>query len=102
MTEKTNKISSFFGQDSIAVGVVGGVGSMAAIVLLLWLGLVIAGEPVEAHIRWFAIGIVPPLLLLRFYVKKRSQPTVVKTLLTIIFVTFVAFMAFLFKGNYLS
>ncbi len=102
MAEKTSKWKAFFAQDNVAVGLVGGLGSMVAIVLLLWLGLVIAGEPVEAHMRWFAVGIVPPLLLLRFYVKKRRQPTVVKTLLTFIFVAFVAFMAFLFKGNYLS
>ncbi len=102
MTEKTNKWKAFFAQDSVTVGLVGGLGSMAAIVLLLWIGLVVAGEPVDAHMRWFAAGIVPPLLLLRFYAKKRSQPAVVKTLITLIFITFVAFMAFLFKGNYLS
>ncbi len=102
MAEKTSKRKAFFAQDNVAVGLVGGLGSMAAIVVLLWIGLIVAGEPVETHMRWFAVGIVPPLLLRRFYVKNRRPPTVVKTLITLNFVAFVAFMAFLFKGNYLS
>lgn len=95
-------IKEFFSKDTVTVGVVAAVGSEALCALLLWIGLLIAGQPIVPHLRWFAICIVPPLLCLRFFAKKRRQATVVKTVITVIFVTFIVFMSLLFRGHHLG
>ncbi len=84
---------TFFRQNKIVVGLVAGLGSELLAALLLWAGLLVAGEPVGAHIRWFGIVFVPLVLILRHYAKKREFLVVTKTLIVILFITFVAFMA---------
>ena len=95
-------IKKFFSQNKVSVGLVGALGSELLCAALLWLGLLLAGTPAAAHVRWFAVCIVPPLLMLRFYAKKRRQQTVVKTIISVVFVTFVAFMWLLFNGHHLG
>ncbi len=82
----------FFKQNKIIVGVVVGLGSEILMALLLWIGLNIAGEQPLLHQRWFGACFIAPLLLLRHYAKRKEQPLVTKTLITILFLTFVGFM----------
>ena len=82
----------FFKQDSVLAGIILGVGSELLTALLLWAGLTVAGEPVSAHVSWFGACFVAPVLILRHYARKKEQPLVTKTLITVLFVTFVVFM----------
>lgn len=95
-------IKEFFSQDKPIVGVVGALLCEMGCAALLWLGLQIAGLSVTEHLRWFAACIVPPLLLLRYYAKTRTQLRVTKSIIVVVFVTFVAFMWLLFKYHYLG
>ena len=91
-------IKRFFSKDTIAVGLAAGLGSIILTALLLFVGLKIANEPVLAHLRWFAGCFVPPLLLLRYFVKQK-QGIVTKTLFVILFFTFIAFIIYLFSTH---
>lgn len=84
---------TFFRQNKIAVGIVAGLGSEALATLLLWVGLMVAHEPVSEHVRWFGIVFVPIILILRHYARKTDLLLVTKTLIVVLFVTFLAFMA---------
>lgn len=84
---------TFFRQNKIAVGIVAGLGSEALAALLLWVGLMVAHEPVSEHVRWFGIVFVPIILILRHYARKTDLLLVTKTLIVVMFVTFLAFMA---------
>jgi len=90
-------MKEFFRQDRVLVGLVVALGSELLTALLLWAGLLVAGEEVVAHLRWFAVIFVAPVLLLRLYAKRQEQPTVTKTVATVLFVTFIIYMIFLFK-----
>lgn len=90
----------FFSQDTLTVGLVAGLGSLLATALLLTAGLLFAGD-VGAHLSLFAGCFVPPLLIMRYYVKKQF-PTVVKTIIVVIFVLFIAYMFLLFKTHSLN
>jgi hypothetical protein len=95
-------IKKFLSQDTITVGIVSAVVSEALCALLLWVGLLIAGQSVTSHLRWFAVCIVPPLLLLRHFAKRSRQLTATKSVIIVIFVSFVIFMWVLHKGHYLG
>ena len=95
-------MKNFFTQNSILTGLVAGLGSMLGFCVVLVAGLLIAGEPLAAHPRWFAGMFIPLLLLLRYYAKRKEQPTVTKTLATLFFVTFIAFMYFMFSTHQIS
>ncbi len=90
-------MSDFFRRDTVWVGLVAVLGSEVLVVLLLALGLSIAGQPLMSHIRWFAVAFVAPVLLLRYYAHRKSQPLVTKTVIITTFVTFIAFMFYLLK-----
>ena len=92
----------FFTQDKIAVGLVAGLGSEMLLCLLLAAGLLLAGEDLASHIRWFGGMFIPPILILRAYARTRQHPIVTKTLATILFVTFVAFMYYLLSSHSLN
>lgn len=76
----------------MVLGVVVTLGSEAIVALLLWMGLTIAGISPMEHIRWFGGCFVPPVLLLRYYAKKKEYPVVTKTIIITLFVTFIAFV----------
>lgn len=86
----------FFQQDTITVGLVAGLGSIALLALLLTAGLLIAGEAPMDHLTWYAGCFVAPLLIMRYYIKQQKA-TVAKTLMTVLFLTFIPFMFVLFR-----
>ena len=94
-------LKTFFSQDRPLVGIVAGLGSEVAFCLLLALGLVIAGEPVADHIRWFGGMFIPLILVLHHYARRREQLKVTKTLIVVLFVTFLAFMIYILKARIL-
>lgn len=92
-------MKKFFEQDKVIVGIVAGLGAEIGFCVALAVGLLIAGEPLMAHIRWFAGMFFLLILLLHHYAKKRTQLRVTKTLIVVFFVTFLAFMFYLLKTN---
>lgn len=90
-------MKKFFAQDKPIVGIVAGLGSEVAFCIALTIGLLIAGEPVMAHVRWFGGMFIPLILMLHHYAKGRTQLRITKTLIVVFFVTFLAFMIFIFK-----
>lgn len=89
----------FFSQDNILVGLIAGIGSELGYCIALTVGLLIAGEAVGTHLRWYGGMFIPILLLLRHYAKRKEQPTVTKTIATTLFVTFIAFMFYMLSAH---
>lgn len=90
-------MKKFFAQDKVIVGLVAGLGVELGFCLALSIGLFIAGEPLSAHVRWFAGMFIPLILVLRHYAKGRTQLRVTKTLIVVFFVTFLTFMFYILK-----
>jgi hypothetical protein len=90
-------MKKFFAQDKVIVGIVAGLGSEIGFCIALSIGLLIAGEPIMAHVRWFGGMFIPMILVLHHYAKGRTQLRVTKTLIVIFFVTFLAFMFYILK-----
>lgn len=88
----------FFQQDTIAVGLVAGLGSIALLALLITAGLLLAGEAPTDHLTWYAGCFVAPLLIMRYYIKQQKA-VVAKTLMTVLFLTFIPFMFVLFRTH---
>lgn len=91
----------FFHQDKASVGLLVGLGSMAITALLLTVGLLVAKEPINAHIRWYGAIFIPLILLIRYYVKQRLS-VVTKTLFVVFFLFFIAFMILLFTTHQIT
>ena len=91
----------FFKKNTVTVGLITGLGSLLLTALLLTAVLLIAGEPHRVHLSLYAGCFVPPLLIMRYYVKLQHSVTV-KTLMSTIFITFIVFMFFLFKTHSLN
>ena len=85
-------------RDTIATGLLLGLGAIIATAALLTLGLLVAGQPLGSHLRWYAACFVPPLLLLRYVIKLQCI-TITKTLIITLFLTFIPFMAYLIRSN---
>ena len=79
-----------------------GLGSEFLFCLLLAAGLLLAGQDIMEHIRWFGGMFIPLVLILRAYAKSHQHPLVSKTLAVILFVTFIAFMFYLFSSHTLT
>lgn len=94
-------LKDFFNKNTVIVGLVTGLGSLLLTALLLSAGLLIAGESFLAHLSWYAGCFIPPLLIMRYYVKLQHSITI-KTMMTTIFVTFIVFMFLLFKTHSLN
>ncbi len=94
-------LKKFFSQDRPLVGIVAGLGSEAGFCIALAIGLLIAGEPIGAHIRWFGGMFIPLILVLHHYARRREQLKVTKTLIVVLFVTFLAFMIYILKARIL-
>ena len=71
-------MKDFFRKDSMWLGLATGLGSAALTAVLLWIGIVVAGEQPSAHLRWFGACFVAPVLLLRHYAKAGKYPVTVK------------------------
>ena len=85
----------YFQQDKISVGLIVGLGTIVVTALLLTVGLLIAGEPIDAQL------FIPLILLTRYYVKQQLN-TVTKTLFVVFFVSFIAFMFLLFSTHQIT
>ncbi len=94
-------MKQFFLQDKILTGIIVGIGTLIICSALLTLGLVLTGEPVAEHLRWYGGAFIVLLLLLRWYVKQQ-KPIVTKTLIVILFLSFLTFMYFLFHTHSLT
>ena len=92
-------MSDFLKSDTVARALLLSVGSMALAAVLLWVGLLIAGQPVAAHIRWFGICFVPPLLILRHFAKRKDALVTTRTIIITLFVAFIAFIFYLLRTN---
>ncbi len=92
-------MKKFFAQDKTIVGIVAGLGSELGFVIVLAAGLLIAGEHIGDHLRWFGGMFIPLILVLRHYAKGREHLRVVKTLIVVFFVTFVAFITYMLKAR---
>ncbi|MBP3740490.1 MAG: hypothetical protein J6I41_05180 [Bacteroidales bacterium] len=90
-------MKKFFAQDKTIVGIVAGLGSELGFCLAMAIGLLVAGEPIMAHVRWFGGMFIPLILVLHHYAKGGKQLHVTKTLIVVLFVTFLAFMIYLLK-----
>ena len=94
-------LKKFFSQDRPLVGIVAGLGAEAGFCIALAIGLLIAGEPIGAHICWFGGMFIPLILVLHHYSRRREQLKVTKTLIVVLFVTFLAFMIYILKARIL-
>ena len=94
-------LKKFFSQDRPLVGIVAGLGAEAGFCIALAIGLLIAGEPIGAHIRWFGGMFIPLILVLHHYSRRREQLKVTKTLIVVLFVTFLAFTIYILKARIL-
>ena len=92
-------MKKFFAQDKTIVGIVAGLGSELGFVIVLTAGLLIAGEPISDHLRWFGGMFIPLILVLRHYAKGKDHLRVVKTLIVVFFVTFIAFITYMLKAR---
>ena len=92
-------MNDFFHRDSICLGILLTLGSEVLAALLLYVGLLIAGQSPADHLRWFGIAFVPPVLILRHYAKRRKQSTTLKAIIVTLFVTFIAFIFCILRTN---
>lgn len=90
-------MKKFFAQDKVIVGIVAGLGVELGFCIALAVGLLIAGEPIMTHVRWFGGMFIPMILVLHHYAKERTQLRVTKTIIVVFFVTFLAFMFYILK-----
>lgn len=94
-------MKKFFGQDSVLVGIVAGLGSELGFAIALTLGLLIAGEPLTDHARWYGGMFIPMILVLRHYMKDKEHLTASRTLIVVFFITFLAFMIYMLKAKHI-
>ena len=93
-------LKRFFIQDTPLVGLVAGLGSLIVTAMLITGILLVTGN-VSTLLSIYAGSFVPPLLIMRYYVKLQLS-TVVKTIIVTLFITFIAFMFLLFKTHSLN
>lgn len=92
-------MKKFFSQDKVIVGILAGLGSELGFVVALTIGLLIAGEAIGDHLRWYGEMFIPLILLLRHYAKGQAHLRVVKTLIVVFFVTFLAFIFYMLRSR---
>lgn len=92
-------MKKFFSQDKVVVGILAGFGSELGFIVALTIGLLIAGEAVGDHLRWYGGMFIPLILVLRHYAKSQSHLKVVKTLIVVFFVTFLAFIFYMLRSR---
>ena len=92
-------MKEFFSQDKAIVGLVAGLGSELGLIIALTIGLLIAGEAIGDHLRWYGGMFIPLILVLRHYAKGQAHLRVVKTLIVVFFVTFLAFIFYMLRSR---
>ena len=92
-------MKKFFSQDKAIVGLVAGLGSELGLIIALTIGLLIAGEAIGDHLRWYGGMFIPLILVLRHYAKGQAHLRVVKTLIVVFFVTFLAFIFYMLRSR---
>lgn len=92
-------MKKFFSQDKVNVGILAGLGSELGFVVALTIGLLIAGEAIGDHLRWYGGMFIPLILVLRHYAKGQAHLKVVKTLIVVFFVTFLAFIFYMLRSR---
>jgi RsiW-degrading membrane proteinase PrsW (M82 family) len=70
--------------------------------LLVYLVLLIFSLPLAENARWFALALIPPILLLRYYAKNQDYPDTLKAVITTVFVTAIAYFWFMLKNHYIT
>lgn len=83
-------------------GVIGVVVSELLCTLLVYLVLLIFNLPLAENARWFALALIPPILLLRYYAKIQDYPDTLKAVITTVFVTAIAYFWFMLKNHYIT
>lgn len=83
-------------------GVIGVVVSELLCALLVYLLLLIFNLPLAENARWFALALIPPILLLRYYAKIQDYPDTLKAVITTVFVTAIAYFWFMLKNHYIT
>ena len=92
-------MKKFFLQDKVIVGILAGLGSEFGFIIALTIGLIVAGEAVVDHLRWYGGMFIPLILVLRHYAKGQSHLRVVKTLIVVFFLTFLAFIFYILRSR---
>lgn len=92
-------MKQFFHQDKVIVGIIAGLGSEVVLALLLTVGLMATGNwpPTGSQIRWYAGVLIAPLLLLRYYSKRKQWLNVTRTIIVILFISAVAIIFYLLR-----
>ncbi|MBP5547964.1 MAG: hypothetical protein J6X58_03610 [Bacteroidales bacterium] len=90
-------MGNFFKKDSVVTGLVVSLGSEIVSAVLIVAGIYIAGESFCEHVRWMGGAFIAPVLLLRYYAKKQSFPTITKTIIVVLFLSFVVYMFFVLR-----
>lgn len=83
-------------------GVIGVVVSELLCAFLVYLVLLIFNLPLAENARWFALALIPPILLLRYYAKIQDYPDTLKAVITTVFVTAIAYFWFMLKNHYIT
>lgn len=83
-------------------GVIGVVVSELLCALLVYLVLLIFNLPLAENARWFALALIPPILLLRYYAKIQDYPDTLKAVITTVFITAIAYFWFMLKNHYIT
>lgn len=83
-------------------GILGVVVSELLCAVLVFLVLVLLHLPLAENARWFALALVPPILLLRYYAKEQDYPDTLKAVITTLFVTAIAYFWFMLKNHYIT
>ena len=91
----------FLHKDSVALGVVLGLGTECVAAAAVWLVIAIMGKDLAEQMRWMALALVPPVLLMRLYVK-RGMASTYKALVSVLLLSLLVFIAILFKTKAIS
>jgi RsiW-degrading membrane proteinase PrsW (M82 family) len=89
-------------KNNYLTGVIGVVVSELLCALLVYLVLLIFNLPLAENARWFALALIPPILLLRYYAKNQDYPDTLKAVITTVFVTAIAYFWFMLKNHYIT
>ncbi len=89
-------------QNNYITGILGVVVSELLCAALVFCVLWLTHLPLAENARWFALALVPPILLLRYYAKEQNYPDTLKAVITTLFVTAIAYFWFMLKHHYLS
>lgn len=88
--------------NSTATGILVVIISELVCVVIVFLVLRLLQLPTAENARWFALALVPPILLLRYYAKEQDYPNTLKAVITTLFFTAIAYFWFMLKNHYIT